>query len=276
MANSKAVFNSLKAQIESADRDEAHAIALLLMEKFCGVSRTAILAEKEIEPFDFSPLIHRVNLHEPVQYILGEAEFYGRKFTVNTHTLIPRPETELLVHEVLTSKPVRPVILDVGTGSGCIAVTLAKEIIGAEIFALDISVEALEVTKENARRQNASITFINEDFLKAEFVIKPLDWIVSNPPYICSSEKKSMEPNVLNFEPHNALFVPDNDPLLFYNSIATQGERLLKPSGKVIVEINHRFGEGVKKSFDEKGFINTRIIKDFDGKDRLVFAERRS
>jgi release factor glutamine methyltransferase len=274
MANSKAVFNNLKSQLINVDPDEAHAIGLLLMEKFCGVSLTGILAEKEIEPFDFSSLVERINSHEPIQYILGEADFFGRKFAVNRHTLIPRPETELIIHEVLRTKIKEPVILDVGTGSGCIAISLAKEIPGATISAVDISTGALEVAKENARKHHASLTFISSDFLKTDLDVEPLDWIVSNPPYVRELEKKAMERNVLNFEPHNALFVPDNDPLLFYKAIATKGKTLLKPSGKIAVEINAQFGPEVKKLFDDLGFIKTKIIKDLDGKDRIVCAER--
>jgi len=274
MANSKAVFNNLKSQLINVDPDEAHAIGLLLMEKFCGVSLTGILAEKEIEPFDFSSLVERINSHEPIQYILGEADFFGRKFAVNRHTLIPRPETELIIHEVLRTKIKEPVILDVGTGSGCIAISLTKEIPGATIFAVDISTGALEVAKENARKHQASVTFISSDFLKTDLDVEPLDWIVSNPPYVRELEKKAMERNVLNFEPHNALFVPDNDPLLFYKAIAAKGKTLLKPSGKIAVEINAQFGPEVKKLFDDLGFIKTKIIKDLDGKDRIVCAER--
>lgn len=276
MANSKAVFNNLTAQLNGIDAGEAHAIGFLLMEKFCGVSRTSILAEKEIEFFDFSPLVARLNAHEPVQYILGEAEFFGRKFNVNRHTLIPRPETELLIQEVLKSKIERPVILDVGTGSGCIAVTLAKEIPMVTVSAVDISAGALETAAANAKLHNASINFVHGDFLTDAFSFEPLDWIVSNPPYVCASEKKAMELNVLNFEPHGALFVPDTDPLLFYKALASTGERLLKPSGKIAVEINARFGQEVKQLFEEKGFIQTKIIKDLDGKDRIVSAEKRS
>lgn len=276
MANSKAVFNNLISQLNGLDPGEAHAIGLLLMEKLCGVSRTSILAEKEIEFFDFSPLVARLNAHEPIQYILGEAEFFGRKFNVNQHTLIPRPETELLIQEVLKSKNQQQAILDVGTGSGCIAITLAKEIPNATIAAVDISTGALETAAANAKQHNASVTFIHGDFLNDAFALEPLDWIVSNPPYVCASEKKTMELNVLNFEPHSALFVPDNDPLLFYKAITSKSEQLLKPSGKIVVEINARFGNEVKQLFDEKGFLNTKIIKDLDGKDRIVFAEKRS
>jgi release factor glutamine methyltransferase len=275
MINSKTLFHQLQKQISiNEDREEIKSILYLLFEKEFGLGRTEILAEKEIEGDDrrFEKIIQRINNHEPIQYILGEADFFGRRLKVNSSVLIPRPETELLVRLVKEEKLDSPTILDIGTGSGCIAVSLALEIPTATVHALDISENALSVAKENALRLNANIGFIQLDILNHLPFLKNLDVIVSNPPYVIEEEKEAMNKNVLGFEPHLALFVTDHNPLQFYQVIAEKSKKLLKTNGKIFVEINHQFGKEVSELFRYHGFEFTEIIKDMEGKDRVVKA----
>ncbi|MBS1980379.1 MAG: Peptide chain release factor N(5)-glutamine methyltransferase [Cytophagales bacterium] len=274
MTNSKILFESVRSNLITHDKEEAQAIALLVMSHFYSLSLSEILSEKPVPVIDFSKIIYRLNRHEPVQYILGLADFYERKFLVGPSVLIPRPETELLVEEITKEKFFAPIILDVGTGSGCIAITLKLEIPSAKVYALDKSNEALRIAKQNAEVLNARINFIQADFLSEEVTLTPVDILVSNPPYIAESEKKQMSSTVLQFEPALALFVPDDDPLLFYRSIAEKSRHLLKPNGKIFVEINERWGKEVQHLLEQFGFSRTKIVKDLDNKDRIVIATR--
>lgn len=272
-ANSKEVFHGIKSQLTLDDPDETHAIAVALMRKFYHVALADILSEKKIKILDLVPIIERLNKQEPLQYILGEADFYGRAFTVNPSVLIPRPETELLIHEILKTRPEAPRVLDVGTGSGCIAVTLSLEIQNSKIYGLEVNQNTLDTAKANALKLGAPVQFIQADFLRDVIRLEPLDILVSNPPYIKESEKQFMKSNVLNYEPQHALFVPDEDPLIFYEAIASKGKTLLGPSGKVFVEINEKLGNEVKKLFESSGFNKVGVLQDMDGKDRIVVAE---
>jgi release factor glutamine methyltransferase len=276
-ANAKVIFNQFVRQLTiDESTSEKEAVARLLFESEYGLTYADLISGKEIR-FDSLKLeewAKRVNANEPVQYIIGEADFYGRRFKVNPSVLIPRPETELLVHEVIQEKQNAPAFLDVGTGSGCIAITLKLEIPKAEVYAVDVSIDALNAAKENAKVLQADIKFIHGDFLH-EVSFPKLDIIVSNPPYIKESEKDSMKSNVLSHEPHLALFVPNEDPLLFYKAIASKSKALLKPDGSVFVEINEQYGKEVKGLFEQSGFNAVKIIKDLDGKDRIVSARFR-
>jgi len=274
ITNSKAVFQDIKSKLTLDDSEEIHAVALALMGNYYNLTLTDILAEKEIETLNLSSVIARLNQHEPLQYILGEADFYGRKFKVSPSVLIPRPETELLIREVLKIEIKAPRILDIGTGSGCIAITLNLEIPNSKICAVDVSQLALETAKENSKKLASTVKFIYTDFLKDNLDLEPFDMVVSNPPYVRETEKQSMKPNVLNYEPHLALFVPDSDPLLFYKAIASKSKSLLKPNGKIFVEINEKFAGEIKDLFVSSGFKEIKIIQDLDGKDRIVIAQR--
>ncbi len=274
MTNSKVLFQGIMSQLTLDDPAETRAIALALMRHFYHFTLTDILSEKEVEFRDLSPLIERLNKQEPLHYTLGEADFYGRPFGVNPFVLIPRPETELLIQEVLKTKPEAPRILDVGTGSGCIAITLHLEIANSKVYALEVNQNALDTAKSNALKLGASLQFIQADFLGAEINLEPLDILVSNPPYITEFEKQFMKSNVLNFEPHQALFVTNEDPLLFYKAIALKGKSLLRSSGKVFVEINEKFGNEVKELFELSGYNPVKILKDLDGKDRIAVAQK--
>lgn len=280
MNNSKEIFRDLRQQIIlKEDPDEIQSILYLIFEEVLGLSRADIFAEKSVvltasHQKNLSEIIKRVNDSEPIQYILGFTHFYGRKFKVNSSVLIPRPETELLIEEVL--KEVNPhatgTVLDIGTGSGCIAITLAKELPAKYVVALDVSEPALWVATENAQRLQATVEFFQTNALTEEFPVQQIEILVSNPPYIASSEKKSMKGNVVEYEPHLALFVGDHDPLVFYKMIAQKGFGSLTDNGKVFVEINERFGEEVSQLFLSAGFKKVQVIKDLQGKNRIVTA----
>lgn len=279
MKNSKQIFRDLRQQITlKEDGEEIQSMLYMVLETVMGLSRAEIISEKQIS-FDtvlqkkLEALVARINQHEPVQYILEEAHFYGRKFKVTPAVLIPRPETELLVEEALkeTDPFTAGTILDIGTGSGCIAITLANELPEKKIIAVDVSETALRLAKENAKQLNATIELQRVDILH-EFPFRDLEMIVSNPPYVALSEKDSMKKNVVNHEPHLALFVADKNPLIFYTVIAQQGFSALRLNGKALVEINERFGKEVCDVFVSAGFKNVRAIKDLQGKDRIVLA----
>lgn len=220
-------------------------------------------------------IVRRLQDYEPLQYILGETEFYGLPFHVNPSVLIPRPETEELLEWILRENRMeKPSVLDVGTGSGCIAVTLAKKIPSASVSAWDISAVALAVARENAILNNVRIDLAGKDALLASDDGQRFDIIVSNPPYITESEKGEMERNVLDYEPHTALFVPDDDALKFYRAIAATASRQLNPGGKLYFEINRAKGREVIELLRGRGFCRIELRKDISGNDRMIKAEK--
>jgi release factor glutamine methyltransferase len=281
MKNSKEIFRDLRSQITlKEDAEEIQSILYIVFETVLGLSRADIIAGKSIllngeGQHQLQAIVNRINNHEPVQYILGEAYFFGRRFNVSPAVLIPRPETELLVEEALKeTEPFTPgTIVDIGTGSGCIAVTLAKELPDKKIIGIDVSESALKIANENALLQNATVDFQLINVLR-EFPFRGLEMIVSNPPYIALNEKETMKRNVLDHEPHLALFVANNNPLQFYEVIAREGCSALLPNGKVLVEINERFGEAVADLFRQAGYRTIKVIKDLQNKDRIVFAQK--
>ncbi|MCT4639606.1 MAG: peptide chain release factor N(5)-glutamine methyltransferase [Bacteroidales bacterium] len=213
--------------------------------------------------------------HEkPIQYIIGHTEFYELKFLVNENVLIPRPETEELVHWIITDNRIdEPVIIDIGTGSGCIPVSLAKNINSADVKSIDISEDAIETATRNAKLNNVNVEFVNADILSYTNIdVAKADIVVSNPPYIRESEKRLMSNNVLDNEPHLALFVDDNDPLIFYKVIADFAISNLKKGGVLYLEINEAFGEETCNMLIEKGFTDCILRKDLFGKDRMIKA----
>ena len=214
-------------------------------------------------------------IFEPIQYVQSTARFLGRTFRVAPGVLIPRPETEELVERMLEEVAPASRILDIGTGSGCIAVTLSKELPEAEVTAWDISGEALAIAGDNNRLLQTSVQFVQRDVLTYQPAEDEyFDVIVSNPPYVTETEKKDMEPNVLNWEPSGALFVPDSDPLRFYRRIGELGRSMLTVGGRLYFEINRAFGEAVASMLRKQGYTNVRIRKDISGNDRYVIAER--
>lgn len=227
-------------------------------------------------------IVERLKNSEPIQYILGKYEFYGLTFQLTPDVLIPRPETEELVEWIISENlKDKSSVLDIGTGSGCIAVTIAKKIKIADVNAWDISKPALEVASNNAAINGVNIQTSNIDILSDEDIIQfrnsevEFDVIVSNPPYVTEREKNTMEDNVLKYEPHIALFVPDDDPLLFYRRIADIAQVLLKDNGKLFFEINSAFVNELVEMLKEKGYINIEVRKDISGKLRMLKAEFR-
>lgn len=219
-------------------------------------------------------ILDRLKTFEPIQYIIGETEFFGLPFHVKKDVLIPRPETEELVELILNeNKKSGLKVLDIGTGSGAIAIALAKHLEKADIEAWDISEEALKIATFNAESNAVDITFRNVDVLKDYPTDTKFDIIVSNPPYILEKEKSEMDQNVLDYEPHTALFVPDNNGLLFYDRIADIALDLLEPNGKLYFEINQAKGEDTVQLVKSKGFINVSLFQDLNKNDRMVRAE---
>ncbi len=223
--------------------------------------------------------IDELKKYRPIQYILGETEFYGLKFGVTPDVLIPRPETEELVDWMVQeyNKSSDLTIVDIGTGSGCIAVSLAANLRNAKVWAVDISEAALNIARKNALENNVEVKFLLENILTGNAGFKPgsLDVIVSNPPYIKPSEQQQMLPNVLEYEPHCALFVPGDDPLIFYKHIAAFGTKYLKDQGRMFFEINEAFPEEVADILKQQGYSNIIPRRDINGKWRMVSAQKR-
>ena len=219
--------------------------------------------------------INRLQEYEPIQYIQGYSDFYGLRFKVTPATLIPRPETSELVEWIASEYSGKTVnILDIGTGSGCIAISLAHKLPESNVTAWDISNDALAVATENSRNNSTKVTFEHVDILSYEPKSAQFDIIVSNPPYIKENEKSAMHSNVLDWEPHTALFVPDSDPLLFYRPIAEKGLQMLAPNGTLYFEINRAHGAETMEMLANIGYTNIELRKDFAGNDRMIKAKR--
>ena len=269
------------------DEGEAKAIARLAYEVRFGLTFTDLCLGKDTQlsaddQAQAAEICSRLLQQEPVQYVLGQAEFCGHTMMVNEHVLIPRPETEELCQWVVSEMSderleVRDFsILDIGTGSGCIAVTLAAALPQAEVTAWDISAEALQVARENARRSGVPVTFQQVDMLNTHHVPLATQWelIVSNPPYICYKERAMMESNVLDHEPHTALFVPDDDPLLFYRAIAAFGQKALKVGGWLYFEINPLYADALQEMLSTMSYHDIEIRNDQYGKQRMIRAKK--
>ena len=261
---------------------EAREMVLLYMEDVHGVKRLTHILEPSAEVSDevaesSLSAFARMSSGEPIQYIIGKAHFYGREFNVNPSVLIPRPETEVLCREVIlhSRKGSQPKVLDMCTGSGCIAWTLAMEIPGADVIGVDISDGALAVagSQDSSERNASAPRFFKADVLgeiPSDLAGQSFDIIVSNPPYVMDSEKALMRANVLDHEPHLALFVPDDDPLLFYRAVARWASHLLAPDGFGIVEINEALGPETAEVFKEAGFRNVEVVYDLSDRHRFV------
>ncbi len=259
-------------------QEEIRNFIALILEYKLGYSKVDVLMKKDEDLNNDVALyceeaLEKLKNHVPIQYILGETEFYGLKFRVNSSVLIPRPETEELVHWIINDyKGKQAKILDIGTGSGCIPITLKKNIHDADVAAWDISEEALITAKSNAELNKADVVFEKQNALDLGSVEAKFDVIVSNPPYVLDKEKELMQNNVLDYEPHLALFVPDNDPLLFYQAIAEFAKTNLNSKGALYFEINESFGDATVQMLEKLGFINIELRKDLFGKDRMIKA----
>lgn len=265
------------------DTGEIEALTLMIISDISMVSKAQVKAfpEKNItqaQAEKFNNILQRLQTGEPVQYILGYTEFYGLPFKVSPAVLIPRPETEELVEWVLTSasnsKFAFGHILDIGTGSGCIAISLKKNLPNSQVSAIDISIDALDVASQNSDLNNVKVSFIKADILDLKPQISDLkfDIIVSNPPYVTQDDKTQMHINVTDFEPHTALFVSEDDPLIFYNAIAGFAIQNLATSGVVFFEINEGLSKETIELLENKGFKNIELRKDMSGRDRMIKA----
>lgn len=275
------VIRRISATMEEG---EAKAVAMLLFEKLFGLSQTDVLMGKaeELEAADVQRLdkcVDRICGGEPVQYVLGKADFMGMELDVTPAVLIPRPETEELVNEVVNALADRksPRILDIGTGSGCIALAIKQLIPLAEVTAWDISPEALRVARNNAEQFGLDICFEQRDILSTNLSVmsEVFDLIVSNPPYICRQESEEMERRVTDFEPHAALFVPDDDPLLFYRAITRFATVALRTGGQLFFEINRRFGRQVCELMRQEGFEGVTLKTDQFDNPRIVYGNHK-
>ncbi len=258
--------------------EEVDSFFYMLIESYYKVTRLQLAMDSEFAIENKNDILNALDLlknQKPIQYILGETEFYGLPFKVNEQTLIPRPETEELVEWVLkySAKIKQISILDIGTGSGCIAVSLAKYLPNSKVYALDVSNEALNIAKQNAELNNVNVQFVNADILNSEtwdFKDLKFDVIVSNPPYIREQEKKFMKPNVLDYEPHLALFVKDKNPLRFYEAITRFAVDNLEENGMLFFEINEYLGNQMIQLLNDNNFNNIRLKQDMFKKDRMI------
>lgn len=253
----------------------------ILMEEVLGLNRIEIAfnLNKSIDQKSVTVLqnaLKQLKTQVPIQYIIGSTTFCDLKFKVSNDVLIPRPETEELVQWIIddfkNQKPIK--ILDIGTGSGCIAISLAKYLPNVELYAMDISEKAIEMAKQNAKLNNVDINFIQADILALQQLNQSFDCIVSNPPYVQNQEKNQMEKNVLDFEPHQALFVPDNNPLIFYNAIAAFAQNHMNKNGSLYFEINRLFGAKIIEMLQNKGFNQVILKQDFYNADRMIKATK--
>lgn len=260
--------------------EEVKALSMLICCDMLGLDALDIYMGKDIilsewKQRELENIIFRLQKNEPIQYIRGFTEFRGRNFKVASGVLIPRPETAELVELVTKENPDACHLLDIGTGSGCIAISLDKELPNTSIEAWDISEEALAIARQNNKELEAGVTFLQRDVLSDDWEKMPsFDVIVSNPPYVTETEKKDMDANVLDWEPELALFVPDEDPLRFYSRIARLGRELLLPGGKLYFEINQAYGRETAHILEMNQYRDVRVIKDIFGKDRIVTANQ--
>ena len=270
-------FESLKG---IHDENEVESFFFILTEYLHNLKRIDLalntkfeISEAEVQKWE--AIISELKTEKPIQYIIGETWFYDSKFYVNEHTLIPRPETEELVDWIFATekkndKKEKLTILDIGTGTGCIPISLKKNLPQAEVSAIDVSEEALKVAQRNALENKVEINFILQNILETEDLKQQFDIIVSNPPYVRNMEKQEIKKNVLAFEPHLALFVEDNDALLFYRKIAQLALKSLTPNGLLFFEINQYLGKETVELLENLGFKNIELKKDIYGNDRMI------
>lgn len=263
----------------SFSQREAEQLLRILLEDLFGIDQKSQILNPditidEIQHHALEQAVGRLLKGEPIQYVTGVAEFCDLKFKVNESVLIPRPETEEMVQKIVAQDIHPKRIWDIGTGSGCIAVSLAKCFPDAEVFAFDVSEKALRVAESNAVLNKVKVNFIHDDVLNphSEIFSQPVDLVVSNPPYVCEKERKTMENNVLDWEPENALFVPDGNPLLFYRQILHLASAQMTENGQVWFEINEAFGAEMLGLCKAEGFDKAEIFNDFAEKPRICKA----
>ena len=267
------------------DAGEAESFFYLILEEKNQLKKIDLALHPDLifsadEIMVWNSLLESLKKEIPIQYLLGKTSFYGLDFEVNENVLIPRPETEELVEWILESqkskvKSQKSKILDIGTGSGCIAISLAKNLSEASVSAIDVSEKALATAKRNAAINDVNVTFIEKNILEAENLEQQFDIIVSNPPYVRNLEKEEIKKNVLDYEPHLALFVEDNDALIFYRKIAALAQKNLSPNGQLYFEINQYLGVEMKDLLEKMNFKNIELRKDIYGNDRMIKGDLR-
>lgn len=277
MATRREIFRALtEAGAELYGEAEARQIAEMVLESR-GVSRNMLLVDpnEELQFSDLDSVINDIRAWRPVQYIIGTAEFAGMDFEVSDAVLIPRPETEELVDWVASQVGDSASILDVGTGSGCIAIALSRAVSGSSVWALDISADALAVARRNGAKYAPDVRFVEGDALSdfSALFAEKFDVVVSNPPYIPDSDSRLMRRNVTDYEPYTALFVPDNDPLLFYRSIARTALKMLNAEGKLYFEIYESLADEMQRMLHDEGYEEIVVREDFRGKPRMICAK---
>ena len=270
----------IKALLPFYDEMEAESFFYLILENKRQLRRIDLALDvdsvfSKSEILNWNAILEKLKIQIPIQYIIGTTHFYGLEFIVDENVLIPRPETEELVDWIVKlnsklSKKKNLKILDIGTGSGCIAVSLAKNIPNSEVFAIDVSEKALAIAKKNAILNKVPVTFLHKNILETKNLSRKFDIIVSNPPYVRNLEKAEIKPNVLDNEPHLALFVPDNDPLIFYKKIAELAAANLNPNGQLFFEINQYLGKETQELLEYIGLKNIELRKDIYGNDRMI------
>jgi release factor glutamine methyltransferase len=289
METVKDVFAIFKQELNSLyDAQETEAITLTVLTELLNTSKGIIKAfsEKELnltQQEEATNILNQLKTGKPLQYVLGYTEFYGLKFLVNPTTLIPRPETEELVQWALSEAAVAGAvagsnILDIGTGSGCIAISLKKNLPDAQVSAIDISADTLQTAKQNAELNGVDVNFIEADILNQQpsnsLLTTHYSLLISNPPYVTLDDKKRMHTNVTDFEPHTALFVPEDDPLIFYKAIADFAVANLIKGGLLFFEINESLGKEMVELLESKGFKDVELRQDMSGRDRMIKACR--
>ena len=278
-------FAEFKAHIHNSlqslyPKSEINSFYFILLEHYGNYTTAEVLANVSTQLTDnitkaIQQAITELQTAKPIQYILGETEFFSNRFFVDENVLIPRPETEELVDWVLQTYPDKThllQILDVGTGSGCIAISLAKALPEAQVTAIDVSPKAIAVAQRNAERNGIKVQFLQRDILQTETLPEKYDIIISNPPYVRELEKNEMHSNVLNYEPHLALFVPDDRPLLFYEQIAILAQQYLKPKGRLFFEINQYLAAEMQVMLAQKNFTEITLRQDLSGNNRMLCA----
>ena len=285
MKTVKDVFEQFKIGLADVyDPQESEAIILLILSDLLNTSKAKLKAFPETEigfpqAEKLTSILQELKTGKPVQYILGHTEFYGLNFKVSPAVLIPRPETEELVQWIIeTVKQLEsPVIniLDIGTGSGCIPISLKHNLLNINAFGIDISIDALAIAKQNAESNKANVNFIEADILNfpGDIALPKFDIIVSNPPYVTLEDKTKMHTNVTDFEPHTALFIPEEDPLIFYKAIAEFAKINLSYNGLIFFEINESFGTETIELLRERAFRSIELRQDMSGRDRMIKAQ---
>jgi release factor glutamine methyltransferase len=283
VANSSELLRKLTDELEPLyGRNEAKSISFIIIENIFGWYKTYIIAGEPLDGFSDSiffkleSYMYRLKNFEPVQYIISEALFYGRKYFVDKTVLVPRPETEELVSLVISQHKAKSEIklLDVGTGSGCIAITIDKDLPPTEVYAMDVDRDTLQTARKNAMIHNSQVMFVQDDIFNPQPSYPVFDVVVSNPPYVTESEKSFMNRNVLDYEPPLALFVPDEDAIKFYTAITNFCEFYLQPEGKLYFEINERLGNKVIDLLKSRNYEEVYLFKDFNNKNRIISAKK--